>query len=204
MKKLAVIAAMALSLATMTACGNKADDTSNVENQKQENQNTENNEENLDDNTDSDDTEDGSDTDADDKDADDTDTDDKDTDDTDTDDKDADDTDTDDTDADDKDGDGELLEAGEEPDFKLNDAGCFNGTYEGDDGCIYKFTKKGKLIITSDSETLKYEYTLNDDVLSMISEDGSFGTSRQITLLEDGTYLLDDAMGNQVILTYME
>ncbi len=33
---------------------------------------------------------------------------------------------------------------------------------------------------------------------------GIFGTSRQITLLEDGTYLLDDKMGTQVILTYIE
>ncbi len=98
----------------------------------------------------------------------------------------------------------ETVEAGKEPDFKLNKKGCFNGSYEGNDGCTYKFTKKGKLIITSDSETLKYEYTLSDDVLSMVAEDGSFGTSRQITLLEDGTYLLDDKMGTQVILTYIE
>lgn len=92
----------------------------------------------------------------------------------------------------------ETVEAGKEPDFKLNKKGCFNGSYEGNDGCTYKFTKKGKLIITSDSETLKYEYTLSDDVLSMVAEDGSFGTSRQITLLEDGTYLLDDKIQTQL------
>lgn len=98
----------------------------------------------------------------------------------------------------------ELLEAGEKPDFELNEDGCFYGKYKGNDGCEYEFTEEGRLTITSDSETLAYQYTLKDDVLSMVAEDGSMGTSRQITLLEDGTYLLDDCMGTQVILTYTD
>lgn len=245
MKKLTVIAAMALlSITTMTACGNKEnktkDNQTNITDQDSTNSNDNNTDNNVDDsNTNDNDTNadnlddsyGGADPDLDsdynqDKDTDDNTKDPEDN----VDDNKVDDTNTDkedNTDAennnvsdgnanDEKNKDNqkdkdkgnneqkELVETGKEPDFKLNKKGCFNGNYEGNDGCTYKFTKKGKLIITSDSETLKYEYTLSGDVLSMIAEDGSFGTSRQITLLEDGTYLLDDKMGTQVILTYIE
>jgi hypothetical protein len=98
----------------------------------------------------------------------------------------------------------ELIETGEEPDFKVNENGCFNGTYEGNDGCVYKFTKKGILTVTSDSETVEWEYMLNGDLLNMMLTDGSMGQVLQITLLDDGTYLLDDTLGTQVVLTYVK
>ncbi len=233
MKKLTVIAAMALlSITTMTACGNKDNQTS-ITDQDSTNSNDNNTDNNVDDsNTDDNNTNadniDDSNSDANqDEDMNNNTNDPEEPENNDnTDDSNIDNTDN--TDAennsnvsdgnanDEKNKDNkkdnnkgnneqkETVEAGKEPDFKLNKKGCFNGSYEGNDGCTYKFTKKGKLIITSDSETLKYEYTLSDDVLSMVAEDGSFGTSRQITLLEDGTYLLDDKMGTQVILTYIE
>lgn len=195
MKKFAVIAAMALSMAAMTACGSSSKEkTDNASDIAKENQSAETTEDgNMDENA---------------ADADNGKTDaaqpeentagDGETQDQDTGNGNAE------TDSE-EDGSGqktELLEAGEKPDFKLNENGCFNGKYEGNDGCTYKFTQKGKLVVTSDAETMKYQYTINGDVLNMVAEDGSFGTSRQITLLEDGTYLLDDTMGNQVILTY--
>ncbi len=233
MKKLTVIAAMALlSITTMTACGNKDNQTS-ITDQDSTNSNDNNTDNNVDDsNTDDNNTNadniDDSNSDANqDEDMNNNTNDPEEPENNDnTDDSNIDNTDN--TDAennsnvsdgnanDEKNKDNkkdnnkgnneqkETVEAGKEPDFKLNKKGCFNGSYEGNDGCTYKFTKKGKLIITSDSETLKYEYTLSDDVLSMVAEDGSFGTSRQITLLKDGTYLLDDKMGTQVILTYIE
>ncbi len=233
MKKLTVIAAMALlSITTMTACGNKdnqtKDNQTSITDQDSTNSNDNNTDNNVDDNNTNADNIDDSNSDANqDEDMNNNTNDPEEPENNDnTDDSNIDNTDN--TDAennsnvsdgnanDEKNKDNkkdnnkgnneqkETVEAGKEPDFKLNKKGCFNGSYEGNDGCTYKFTKKGKLIITSDSETLKYEYTLSDDVLSMVAEDGSFGTSRQITLLEDGTYLLDDKMGTQVILTYIE
>ena len=233
MKKLTVIAAMALlSITTMTACGNKdnqtKDNQTNITDQDSTNSNDNNTDNNVDDsntddnNTNTDNVDDsygGADPDSDSNYSQDSDDNTKDpednVDDINTDaennsnvsDGNANDEKNKDNKKDNNKGNNEqkeTVEAGKEPDFKLNKKGCFNGSYEGNDGCTYKFTKKGKLIITSDSETLKYEYTLSDDVLSMVAEDGSFGTSRQITLLEDGTYLLDDKMGTQVILTYIE
>jgi len=97
-----------------------------------------------------------------------------------------------------------LIELGEDPEIELNENGCFNGTYKGDDGCTYKFKKKGTLTIKSEEETLEYTYMLQDNVLYLQAADGSMGTSRYLTLLEDGTYLLDDNNGGQVILTYVK
>jgi hypothetical protein len=197
MKKWIVIATMAFSMTALTACGTKndtADDTAITENQSEEA------------NTDSQDDTEAADTDTTENDGTQADTED-DTEDTDASTQDSEETDTE-TDTDEDSGDDgeeeELIETGEKPDFKVNKNGCFNGTYEGNDGCLYKFTKKGILTITSDSETLEYEYSLNEDILNMVATDGSVGKVLQITLLEDGTYLLDNAMGDQVVLTYTE
>lgn len=213
MKKFAVIAAMVLlSVATMTACGNKKDkqgdnNQTNVADNQNDNQDDSqdtNDGDNSDNTEDTNNTEDNTEPNSNDNQDNDDNTDNDNTGDNDNKGDTSNDQKNDSEKPDDNSDQPELVETGEQPDFKLNDKGCFNGSYEGNDGCIYKFTKKGKLIITSDTETMKYEYTLNGDVLVMIAADGSFGTSRQITLLEDGTYLLDDTMGTQVILTYIE
>lgn len=196
MKKFAVIAAMALSMAAMTACGSSSKEkTDNASDIAKENQGAETTEDGNTDESTADIDNDKTDTAQPEEN-------------TEAEDGETQKQDTDNGSAETDSGEDvsgqktELLEAGEEPDFKLNENGCFNGKYEGNDGCTYKFTKKGKLVVTSDAETMKYQYTINGDVLNMVAEDGSFGTSRQITLLEDGTYLLDDTMGNQVVLTY--
>lgn len=213
MKKFIVIVTMIFSAAAMTACGNKTDkdnqndaNTTNVpENQDKEDNNDNNTEDNQNipeenqDQTDIDNTNDTN-LDADSKD---TDSENGDANEDNNDENNADKTDK--TDKTDSNSQEELIETGEKPDIKVNKKGRFNGRYQGNDGCIYEFTKKGRMKITSDdSEVVEYTYQLDGDRLSMVTLDETMGIGRQITLLEDGTYLLDDTMGNQVILTYIE
>lgn len=206
---------MIFSATAMTACGNNTNDKDNANTKVSEDQNTEDNntDNNAEDNqnapegnTDQNDAENP---DANDNpDDNNSDSNIKDTDsengDTNTDSENNDDKKDQDNDKTDSDSQAELIETGEQPDIKVNKKGRFNGRYSGNDGCIYEFTKKGRMTITSDTEVLEYIYQLDGDRLSMVTIDETLGIGRQITLLEDGTYLLDDTMGNQVILTYLE
>ncbi len=81
--------------------------------------------------------------------------------------------------------------------------GWFHGSYEGNDGCRYEFLENGTLKITFDGVFSEYQYTLQENILT-IMEDGTEVERMEVTLLEEGTYLLEDDKGTQIVLAYQE
>ena len=81
----------------------------------------------------------------------------------------------------------------------------FHGSYEGNDGCRYEFTKDGTLTVTFDGAVFEYQYTLQENMLTIMEEDGTEEGQLKVTMLENGTYLLEDnSNGTQIVLTYLQ